>query len=128
MLRRVDGQLFGDALNDLCHRLARIVTAVRAEAPKRARLVVGGAGTSARVAHLAVRRARLMGVDATYAAAGGDGALIAAQEKAEDGVNDVQLPQRDESAVTLVVGVSCGLVRLTMRLLHFEPTLHKTHD
>jgi N-acetylmuramic acid 6-phosphate (MurNAc-6-P) etherase len=82
-------------------------------------VLVSGAGTSGRVAHLAARRANQLQVAVQwhYCCAGGDKALIEAQEHSED---DVELARRDlrrfllplrdnANAMVVYIGVTCGM-------------------
>jgi N-acetylmuramic acid 6-phosphate (MurNAc-6-P) etherase len=89
---------------------------------RRVHVLVSGAGTSGRVAHLAARRANQLvangaAVQWHYCCAGGDKALIEAQEHSED---DVELARRDlrrfllplrdnASAMVVYIGVTCGM-------------------
>lgn len=126
LLRQVDAQLTAGLSEPTTlaalDSAAQLVRAWLAGAPRRrVTVVVGGAGTSGRIAHLAARRANAIEsserVAWHYLCAGGDKALIEAQEHSED---DVALAaanlepflsesQVDADRLLVYIGVTCGL-------------------
>jgi N-acetylmuramic acid 6-phosphate (MurNAc-6-P) etherase len=118
--RRVDAEMCAGLLDastsTAIDRLCSIVHA--SSSTKNVHVIVSGAGTSGRVAHLAARRANQLcqTIQWHYICAGGDKALIEAQEHSEDDVelarNDLRrlvTSTQDDEALIVFIGITCGM-------------------
>lgn len=119
--RLVDAEMCAGLLDSSTSTaIDRLCSIVHSRQTSFVHVVVSGAGTSGRVAHLAARRANQL-VDSKsirwhYICAGGDKALIEAQEHSEDDVelarNDLRrvlASMADTDAMVVFIGITCGM-------------------